>query len=151
MTTKHQIATILGSLLGADHARTDAFDKAVEQLAALMQHPRPAFETERLRVFAFDTNDNGVNTPRHVFVAFFRQIDWPGHVCTATVSPFCEVFAGCYVDWIETTEAKRREGIARELCIGIEKYLGRRLVLDAVTEAGEAFAEHMVTAPRSAA
>ena len=104
---------------------------------------KECFVTPHLRVFTFDTADNGINTSRHVFVAFFRHTDWPGHVCVATVTPFSDVMGGCYLDWIETTTPHRRSGLARELWDGIEKHLEQPLAAEGATPEGDAFCEHM--------
>ena len=101
-----------------------------------------AFATERLNVFYMKTQGVEYNFPRHVFVGVFNDDEWAGHVvCMTVCTDQQELFKGAYIDWIETTEMWRREGYARELVRGAEKFLNMRIVGDGASDAGEAFCD----------
>ncbi len=104
---------------------------------------QPTFQTERLNVFSMAFVASEVlDTERIVFVAYFREEDWPGQVVVATVSP-ANAVCGPRVDWIETTTPNRRHGYAAELWRGIEKHLGVRLVAEGASDEGTALCEKM--------
>lgn len=99
---------------------------------------QPAFETERLQVFA-------VLCQRHkddcfdkmVYLAFWQHLDKPAVICTATINH--GTLIGDFVEWVEVKEGERRQGVATEVLKGIEKHAGKELLLTGVSEAGEAF------------
>jgi ribosomal protein S18 acetylase RimI-like enzyme len=96
----------------------------------------PDFTTERLRVWYTVLRPADCNLDREVFIACRNDIDRP--MVTAT----CMVW-GSWVDWIEVSSEYRRQGFAKELIRGIEKYLGQKLTLEGGSDPGDKFCEAM--------
>lgn len=104
----------------------------------------PVFTTDRLRVFLLQCiPSDGVYCEKDVFVAFRTDDEVAYPVCTATLDlPAGEYANRHYVEWIETNEGHRRNGIARELLKGIERYYGDcDIQMDGATDAGDAFVD----------
>lgn len=99
---------------------------------------KPQFQTKHFDVYRFKTQPTtSLSIPRLMYVATFREIEWPGQVVTACVCPdVLGSLGGAYVDWIETSENHRRNGYAMEVCEGIEKDLGMPLMIDGTTVGG---------------
>lgn len=86
----------------------------------------PEFQTECLNVFRIDIKANDSMRTRAVFIGFYRdeEVAWP--IVSATVDidgPYC----GHAMDQIES-HADDPEGLAEELWLGIEDYLGSAVV-----------------------
>lgn len=101
---------------------------------------REAFTTERLQVFeVLCQRDDDDCFDKIVYLAYWKCLDEPAVVCTATVNH--DTLIGDYLEWVETKEDERRRGIAFELIQGIVAYRGRELVIDGVSDAGKALEE----------
>lgn len=101
---------------------------------------QPTFQTEHLNVFSMTfVASETLSMERIVYIAYFREEDWPGKVVVATIcAAVADIFGGPYLDWIETTTPNRRKGYAAELWRGIEKHLGCELVAEGVSDEGDA-------------
>ena len=97
---------------------------------------KPAFTTERLQVFeALCQRDGDDCFDKMVYLAFWHNLDEAAVVCTATVNH--DTLIGDYLEWIETKEDERRQGVAFELIAAINKHRGKELLIDGVSEAGK--------------
>lgn len=100
----------------------------------------PCFQTQSLNVFRNDIKPNDVTNTRAVFFGFLRdeEICWP--VVTATVwvhGPYL----GHTLEMIQTHDDHRREGLARELWLGIEEFLDGAVLAIPDSPEGAALAE----------
>jgi hypothetical protein len=95
-----------------------------------------AFETERLRVYDAWVLPvpNFHLVERQLFVAFRHDDDCPYPVAFLTWTP--ETLIGDVVEMVESHPFHQKEGLAKELWLGVEKYLGREIHGDAVSKAG---------------
>lgn len=87
----------------------------------------PEFQTESLNVFRTDIQSSDLAAMRAVFLAFCRYADVPWPIVSATVwidGPYL----GHTMDMIQTHEGHRSEGLAKELWLGIEEYLGSAVI-----------------------
>ena len=103
----------------------------------------PIITTKRLNIFRVDLVPSKHNSERAVFLAFRHDIDWPGCAVTMTVMADGGGILDGYVDWIETAETQRRQGLATETAIAVQIYLNKPLVFDGATDGGEKFCEHL--------
>jgi hypothetical protein len=102
---------------------------------------QPVFQTERFDVFRMTCMRNpGLCVPRHVYLAFHRHQDIPRPVCICTIWPKCPIGELPYVEWLEVTSNDRRAGIATEVLLGIQDFIGP-MIADPVTHAGEKLVE----------
>ena len=103
----------------------------------------PIITTKRLNIFRVDLVPAKHNTERAVFLAFRHDIDWPGCAVTMTVMVDGIGILDGYVDWIETAETQRRQGLATETAMAVNVYLGKPLMFDGATDGGEKFCDHL--------
>lgn len=104
------------------------------------------FETERLRVALMQVTPNEFFHEKDVFIAFSKEDGVPYPVCVCTIDPA----AGCcpyhWVEWLETNQQHRRQGLARELLAGIVEHYEAvcddfDLQMTGATAEGDAFTE----------
>ena len=74
--------------------------------------------------------------PRDIYLAFHRHQDIPFPVCVCTIWPNCPPSGWPYVEWIEVSSDERRRGIASEMLLGLQDYIGP-MVAEPVTYAGQ--------------
>jgi hypothetical protein len=98
---------------------------------------QPTFRTARLSVFRADIRPTEDHSFRAVFLGFLVEGDIPCPAVTATVF-IHGPYNGHTLDMIHTLDAGRRTGLATELWLGIEEYLGGHLYADAKSDEGEA-------------
>ena len=102
------------------------------------------FETERLRVALMQATPNEFFNEVDVFVAFLKE-DGVGYpVCVCTIDPAEGCCSYHWVEWIETNERHRRQGLARELLRGIVEHYEAfceafDLQMSGGSDAGDAF------------
>jgi hypothetical protein len=104
---------------------------------------QPVFETERLRVFRIDYIPSPYGNPKDVYAephAHFLGCDMESSNASMCVSATVRI-RDKWVEWIETQEGRRRQGLARELFDGLEEYFGMRLYASGCTREGEGFME----------
>lgn len=98
----------------------------------------PAFRTERMNVFRFDNIVTQYHAPRAIFLGFLNYDAEPYPVVTAVVWINSPVRERHYLNWIQTSDRERRQGLAKELWLGLEKYLGSSVYAHAASVGGEA-------------
>ena len=96
----------------------------------------PTFNTDRLRVWELYLKPHADNHPRAVYLACWNNQDRPCEIATATLWPETPLLGGAYLEWIEVVD--RRQGVAVELLLAIEKRLGKALIVDGTTPEGDA-------------
>jgi len=107
---------------------------------------KAAFTTKRLEVFLAIVEPNPDREyficEKDVYLAYRTDDEVAYPVCVCTI---CRAFGQIqwdWVEWIETNEQHRRQGIAMELCQGIRKFRnGVDLEMTGASEAGDAFCD----------
>jgi len=94
------------------------------------EEPVPSFQTERLAVYELWFSPPGNEFTRCTLVGYSADVDYP--VCTLTVFDL-------RVEMLNTHPFFLRQGFARELWRGAEKFFGGVLHGSPVTPEGEAF------------
>lgn len=98
----------------------------------------PLLKTARFDIFhqrVVRNPDQGL--PRDVYTAWFHCDDVPKPVCVVTIwveNPYIPN----YIEWIEVTDDRRREGIATEVLKALRAHLGP-LNMAGATDVGDAF------------
>jgi hypothetical protein len=107
----------------------------------LFEAIQPVFQTERFDVFRVTCVRNpALGVPRTVYIAFHRHQDIPRPVCICTVLGKCPIDGLPYVEWLEVTSNDRRTGIATEVLLGVQDFIGP-MIAEPVTHAGEKLVE----------
>ncbi|MGB4739138.1 MAG: hypothetical protein WBH50_13165 [Fuerstiella sp.] len=108
-----------------------------------------AFETDQLQVFKAKV-DLGpyYDSNRTLYVAFpFDDLLVGKPMPVASALIWHSSGASHYVDWVETAEDARRQGLARELLLGIAQDLKGEMRVFGATEAGEALVNSLMDEP----
>lgn len=101
------------------------------------EKPKYKIRTNRFDIFGDEVfRDESLGNPRTVFQAWHHSEDIPRPVCIVVVN---QCF-GNYVEWAETFDGFRRQGIATEVLRAIELEIGG-ITIHAVTESGTAFCD----------
>jgi hypothetical protein len=107
------------------------------------------FKTKRMNVFMETLTPADFNTPRMIFLGFLHDRDLPRVAVNAMVNFPIEFSDGSkmphYIDWIETSESLRLEGLAKELWQGMEGYLKAPIEGDGASVGGDALCDAMET------
>ena len=108
---------------------------------------KPFLKTARFDIFHHRVVRNPVlGVPRDMYTAWFHSEDVPKPACVVTiytyelVEPTATSKFSRFVEWVEVTSDRRREGIATEVLRALRDKLGQ-LSLSGATDEGEAFVE----------
>ena len=103
------------------------------------------FTTKRLEVFLAVVEPNPDRDyfigEKDVYLAYRTDDEVAYPVCVCTICRAYGEINWDWVEWIETVEQHRRQGIATELCQGIKRHRGVELEMTGATEAGESFVD----------
>lgn len=114
----------------------------------LPERVKPVIQTDRSDVFRTSVSVPTLDFPRDVYLAFHRHEDVARPICVVTIWPTApawgddgKVIVGGskYVEWCHVDEEFRREGIATEVLLGIQNFIGP-LSADGMTDEGAALA-----------
>jgi hypothetical protein len=144
-TSQRAVAASLvkhGSRRIAAPAQTSGGHLAAKGLA--MELPVAAqlmFETTRFNVVRDERAcHNTMGMKSDVYKAFYRAADATHPVCTVVVSRTVFMDRRPYLQWIRVARNERRKGIATEVLLGLQAFIGP-MVVNPATHAGEKLVE----------